>query len=138
MSNGRMSSAHKSVKWAWRTTWAPRPEAPLHTKGQRRAAHLRAAPWADTASGRLTPVRSVHQGGRSSDMKEIRIQRYVGVWIDHRKAVIVSLIGEEAETTKIISGMEKHVRFSGGARDSSAEDQRDRRFTGHLHKYYDK
>lgn len=37
-----------------------------------------------------------------------------------------------------MSHMEKHVRFSGGAEDSAAEDQRDRRFTGHLHKYYDK
>ena len=34
--------------------------------------------------------------------------------------------------------MEKHIRFSGGAQVVSAEDQRDRRFTGHLDKYYDK
>ena len=44
--------------------------------------------------------------------------------------------GEEIIT--IPSLMEKHVRFSGGAQETSAEDQRDRRFTGHLHKYYDK
>jgi hypothetical protein len=36
--------------------------------------------------------------------------------------------------------MEKHVRFSGGNRseEGSADDQRDRQFTGHLNSYYDK
>ena len=29
------------------------------------------------------------------------------------------------------------MRYSGAAREDSAEDQRDRRFTGHLNKYYD-
>lgn len=62
----------------------------------------------------------------------------VGVWIDHRKAVIVSLADEVEKTRRIISHMEKHVRFSGGANEASAEDQRDRRFTGHLDKYYER
>ena len=61
----------------------------------------------------------------------------VGLWIDHRKAVIVNLREKGEETSEIPSHMEKHVRFSGGAEDSAAEDQRDRRFTGHLHRYYD-
>ena len=29
------------------------------------------------------------------------------------------------------------MRYSGAAQEDSAEDQRDRRFTGHLNKYYD-
>jgi len=62
----------------------------------------------------------------------------VGLWIDHRKAVIVSLTDKVEKTRRIISHMEKHVRFSGGAEKTSTEDQRDRRFTGHLHKYYDR
>jgi hypothetical protein len=62
--------------------------------------------------------------------------KQVGLWIDHRKAVIVSLTATGEETQRIQSNMEKHVRFSGGAQDVSAEDQRDRRFTGHLDKYY--
>jgi stalled ribosome rescue protein Dom34 len=33
--------------------------------------------------------------------------------------------------------MEKHVRYSGSPQEDSAEDQRDKRFTGHLNKYYD-
>ncbi|OGO35688.1 MAG: hypothetical protein A2Z03_01785 [Chloroflexi bacterium RBG_16_56_8] len=65
------------------------------------------------------------------------MKRQIGLWIDHRKAVIVSVTGQGEETTLIESDMEKHVRFSGGAQDVSAEDQRDRRFTGQLDKYYD-
>lgn len=66
------------------------------------------------------------------------MKKNVGVWIDHRKAVIVSLGEEGEEIREIPSDMEKHIRFSGGAQVVSAEDQRDRRFTGHLDKYYDK
>ena len=61
----------------------------------------------------------------------------VGVWIDHRKAVIVTITGEDEGTRQITSDMEKHVRYSAGAQEDSAEDQRDRRFLGHLNKYYD-
>jgi len=60
--------------------------------------------------------------------------REVGVWIDHRKAVIAIIAGKTEGLRQVISNMEKHVRYSGAAQDS-AEDQRDRRFTGHLNKY---
>jgi len=66
------------------------------------------------------------------------MKRNVGVWIDHQKAVIVSLAEKREEIREMQSDMEKHVRFSGGAQVGSAEDQRDRRFMGHLDKYYDK
>jgi stalled ribosome rescue protein Dom34 len=62
----------------------------------------------------------------------------VGLWIDHREAVIVNLTDKTEKTSRIVSGMEKHVRYSGGATEVSGEDQRDRRFTGHLDKYYDR
>jgi stalled ribosome rescue protein Dom34 len=62
----------------------------------------------------------------------------VGLWIDHRKAIIVSLKDESEKTSQIVSHMEKHVRYSGGANDASAEDQRDRQFTGKLRQYYDR
>jgi hypothetical protein len=66
------------------------------------------------------------------------MKREVGIWIDHRKTVIVSL-GDKGQTTSLIeSGMEKHVRFSGAARDDSAEDQLDSRFRAHLNQYYDR
>jgi hypothetical protein len=62
----------------------------------------------------------------------------VGLWIDHRKAVIVSFKDGVEEIKQIMSGMEKHVRFSGRGQDASGEDQRDNKFSGHLHQYYDK
>jgi stalled ribosome rescue protein Dom34 len=71
-------------------------------------------------------------------MKERSMKSNVGLWIDHRKAVIVSLTGKGEEIREIPSHMEKHIRFSGGAQETSAEDQRDNKFTGHLHKYYDR
>jgi hypothetical protein len=60
-----------------------------------------------------------------------------GVWIDHRKAVIATIAGHHEEMKQVDSHMEKHVRYSGAAQEDSAEDQRDRRFSGHLDKYYD-
>jgi len=65
------------------------------------------------------------------------MKREVGIWIDHRKAVIVSVTDKGEETSVIESDMEKHVRYSGAAQEDSAEDQRDNRFTGHLNQYYD-
>ena len=59
------------------------------------------------------------------------------MWIDHRKAVIVTVSGETEEITQIESNMEKHVQYSGTAPEINAEDQRDRQFSGHLSKYYD-
>jgi stalled ribosome rescue protein Dom34 len=66
------------------------------------------------------------------------MENKIGVWIDHQKAVIVSFSEKGEEIHEISSAMEKHVRFSGGVQQVSAEDQRDRRFAGHLNKYYDK
>ena len=68
------------------------------------------------------------------------MKKLAGLWIDHRKAVIV-LVTEQGEDVKeIASDMEKHVRFSGGpgTDDGSAEDMRDRRFESHLNAYYDR
>ncbi len=62
----------------------------------------------------------------------------VGLWIDHRKTVLVFVTDEGEETREISSEMEKHVRFaSGSSQDGSAEDMRDRQFGNHLSKYYD-
>ncbi len=60
-----------------------------------------------------------------------------GLWIDHRKAVILIVSDDGEESKQIESGMEKHVRFSGGSRseEGKADDQRDRQFTGHLNRY---
>jgi stalled ribosome rescue protein Dom34 len=66
-----------------------------------------------------------------------KLERKVGLWIDHRKAVIVSIVGDQEEIKSITSDIEKHVRFSGEAQENTEEDIRDRRFTKHLNKYYD-
>jgi hypothetical protein len=69
----------------------------------------------------------------------------VGLWIDHRKTVIVSMENEVEETREIRSNMEKHVRFASSTRSkdpsnvkgSTAEDIRDRQFGDHLGRYYE-
>ena len=67
------------------------------------------------------------------------MKKQIGLWIDHRKAVIVIVTDEGEELKKITSNMEKHVRFTGGtaSEDGSTEDVRDRQFGNHLNSYYD-
>jgi hypothetical protein len=62
-----------------------------------------------------------------------------GLWIDHKEAFIVFVGDAEEETRRIKSGMESHVRFSGGNRpvDGSSDDQQARQFKAHLNRYYD-
>ena len=72
------------------------------------------------------------------------MEKQIGLWIDHKKAVIVILEDDKEEVKQIQSDMEKHVRFRGGARAKNAyspnffkaETQLDRRFNEHLNKYY--
>jgi len=67
------------------------------------------------------------------------MNKQAGLWIDHRKAIIVLITDEGEEVKKIASNMEKHVRFTGGdgSADGSSEDVRDRQFGNHLNSYYD-
>jgi hypothetical protein len=71
--------------------------------------------------------------------KESLMKKEIGLWIDHRKAVIVIVTDEGEEIKKITSNMEKHVRFTGGtaSEDGSTEDVRDRQFGNYLNSYYD-
>jgi hypothetical protein len=72
------------------------------------------------------------------------MEKQIGLWIDHKKAVIVILEGKKEELQKIESNMEKHVRYKGGARGKTAyspqflseETQENRRYREHLNKYY--
>jgi len=63
------------------------------------------------------------------------MKRQVGLWIDHRKAVIVHIKDGEEELKKITSNMEKHDSSTGD--DGSGEDVRDRKFGNQLNSYYD-
>jgi hypothetical protein len=69
----------------------------------------------------------------------------VGLWIDHRKALIV-IVTEKGQVIKlIISAIEKQVRRSLKSRHNGtfesqkvpADDSRQRAMTGHLNIYYD-
>jgi hypothetical protein len=70
------------------------------------------------------------------------MKKEVGVWIDHKKAVIVTGDGEKIE--KLESNMESFVRTNGGIHGKTpsgalvfpAEDQRERHFIEHLNKFY--
>ena len=72
------------------------------------------------------------------------MKRKVGLWIDHRKAVIVFLTGEEEEIKLVKSNVEKQIRRadplrSRGRADSlviPADDRQQREFTEHLNIYY--
>ncbi len=72
------------------------------------------------------------------------MKRKVGLWIDHRKAVIVFLAGEEEEIKLVRSKVEKQIRLAAGARSGGSfesqavpsDDRQQRAFTGHLNTYY--
>jgi hypothetical protein len=69
----------------------------------------------------------------------------VGLWIDHRKAIVVAITDKGEETRLIISKVERQLRRSGdspleGAYDkaqSPARNSRQRTLTTHLNIYYD-
>lgn len=73
------------------------------------------------------------------------METLVGVWIDHRKAVIVVISDKGEETRVIESNVERQPGRFAGVRSTTpyesqkvpADDRREREFTGHLHGYYD-
>jgi hypothetical protein len=68
-----------------------------------------------------------------------------GVWIDHRKSVIVTLTANGEHMTHIASNVEKHLERGGDsplkgpyeARQVPADDNRQRALSGELNIYYD-
>jgi hypothetical protein len=69
----------------------------------------------------------------------------IGLWIDHRKAVIVVASEKGEETTQIDSHVESQPGRVAGVRSTTpfesqqvpADDSHERKLTGHLHDYYD-
>lgn len=69
---------------------------------------------------------------------------YIGIWVDHKKAVFVTLENDETTVQTILSGVGRHVRLSGGARsrtpygpqDIVTDGQRDARYRKHLVEFY--
>jgi hypothetical protein len=69
----------------------------------------------------------------------------VGLWIDHRKAIVIAVTDKGEEIGLVISAIEKQARRSPGSRHTGpyepqqvpADDSRQRALTGHLNIYYD-
>lgn len=78
-------------------------------------------------------------------VKEKRMKREVGLWIDHQKTVMVTLVDEKEETREIRSNVVKDIRLTGGlspiktnlSNMSTAENMGDRRYQNRLNGYYD-
>jgi hypothetical protein len=73
------------------------------------------------------------------------MKREVGLWIDHSKAIIVTIMGEKDETRQVKSNLEKYVHFSGGSHanplygtcDIAGKGKQDRAFKNFLSTYYE-
>lgn len=74
------------------------------------------------------------------------MKKFVGLWIDHEKGVLVTLEDEKETITKLESGVESHYRLSGGSRSSTpygpedavSEKKPEERRKHELHRYYQK
>ena len=72
------------------------------------------------------------------------MNKNVGLWLDHKKAVILVLAEQREEFKKIESNIERHFRFRGGAKGRTpyaaqyyvAEDRTDKRLMSQLNKFY--
>jgi hypothetical protein len=71
--------------------------------------------------------------------------KQIGLWIDHKRAVILTT-NEDGESMQVIeSGIGRHVRFRGSthphtpysAQYQKGDDQLDKQFEGYLLKYYE-
>jgi hypothetical protein len=73
------------------------------------------------------------------------VKTKVGLWIDHRKAIVVAVTDKGEETALIISAVEKQLRRSGDSPlkgtyeplQVPASDSRQKALTGQLNIYYD-
>lgn len=59
-----------------------------------------------------------------------------GIWIDHKRAIIVALSGDHIATTTLESDVGAHPHF-GGEQDGGGEKKYEERRHQHLDRYYD-
>jgi hypothetical protein len=72
------------------------------------------------------------------------MKKEAGVWIDHRKAIIVFIAGEKPEIKHINSNVEKQIQRAAGSRSGGkfeaqivpSDDRQQSGFTEHLNAYY--
>ena len=70
----------------------------------------------------------------------------IGLWIDHKKAIVVIQNENGEDIQQIESGIARHVRYRGAAHPKSpfsaqyqqGDDQLDNKFTEQLNKFYEK
>ncbi|NQU29623.1 MAG: hypothetical protein HQ525_03050 [Anaerolineae bacterium] len=68
------------------------------------------------------------------------MKKNIGLWIDHREAVIVVVTDKDEKITRIKSDSEKQTRLQGGSRKDGlqqTESVRDNKFTNNLGQFYD-
>jgi hypothetical protein len=83
---------------------------------------------------------------RAEKEKGMSIRRKLGVWIDHTKAVIVTVSEKGEDLQSIQSDFEMQPGYSGsshpnapyGNQESAPEDTREGRFANHLNRFYDR
>ena len=72
------------------------------------------------------------------------MKQSVGLSIDHRKVIVITIKNEKGLLRVIESNVEPHVRLAGGSRPASpygpqevaSESKRDERYRHHLNAYY--
>ena len=72
------------------------------------------------------------------------MEKLFGLWVDHEKAIIVSLMGESHKVIHVESDIEGRFRLKGGSRsstpygpqDATSESKRDFRYSKHLNIYF--
>jgi hypothetical protein len=72
--------------------------------------------------------------------KESIVKKKIGLWIDHRKAVIVELTDKGEQITRINSDAEKQIRVEGGSRQDglqTTEAIRGKKLEAKLGNYFD-
>ena len=73
------------------------------------------------------------------------MKKEIGLWIDHREAIIVTVTDDGEDIKHLSSDSEKHLRYSGsshsktpeGLKEVTSEDARDRKFMKNINSYYD-
>jgi peptide subunit release factor 1 (eRF1) len=68
------------------------------------------------------------------------VKKNIGLWIDHREAVIVVITDKDEQIIKIKSNSEKQTRVAGGSRKDGlqqTESVRDNKFANNLGQFYD-
>ena len=74
------------------------------------------------------------------------MMKNIGLWIDHKKAIIVVQSEQGEDIQKIESGVGRHVPYRGASHPRSpysaqyqqGDDQLDNKYNEHLNKFYDK